>query len=990
MKKSILVSVLALVISATSQLWALDGAFKASETWSVTLEYSDYGTGFTGTKNFTGTQTGTIIITADQYTLLDKSGVHWSAPGEDLTSRSIYYSGNSYSVSGSYVFAPAFGSSARGIVFLGGFVVSVPLLDGEIPAFYRFDTYSGYGYGLDSIQGGGDMVAGDLIATVSSTLSLQKIVGPPIIIQQPTNDTVFAGQDAVFSVIAGGDGPFTYSWRKGSTALPAQTNFSLRLANVRSSDAGGYSVLVSNSGGKITSATAQLVVKQPSFAAWSETWESASPGSVFPSTNSVSGILADEGHWVIVDTVSQATDCGPVESHADITTENGRKLLKLISMPNDFGCAENIGVDIDQRTGSGFPIPLLHSSQISFFEQGYMSAPYWNGYFGCIVRPCGDTVALSVTDDLNNQVVYIFQRATNYIEHALTNGPAAYGYREVFLDPAGGAFARNLHDDLASVAGPAGPGENIVEIEFSISAAGWAELDDLIISHTSGIADTINPSVAVTAPLDKARLLNPNVRLAGTAKDNLGISKVEFQLNGDAFQNATGTTNWFADIVLAPSTNIITIRAQDTTGNLSATVTRLLIYVQTSPLTVTIAGNGTVLPDYTGQLLEIGKTYTITATPGVGSVFSNWTGSVLATTQKLAFLMQSNLSLQANFIPNPFIPTKGSYQGLFYPATDVTAQNAGSFLGTVTDKGTFTAKIQLAGKTYSLSGTLSIDGAVTKSILRAGLSPLTVSLQLDLLGNNVLLGQITEGNWIADLVANRSVFNALTNPAPQAGQFTLVFPGADDSSVAPGGYGIVALKVDTGGKGQLAGQLPDGTKISQTAIVSRQGQWPFYLPQQSGQGMLLGWLNFNDPEDTEVTGVVKWVKAARATAKYYPAGFVHDTDVVGAKYVPPISGGRVINVNTGQVWFAQGNLQQSFTNDVMIATNNKVINLSSNKLSLIITPATGLFKGSVTIPGTTVTRQVIGVFLQNVNAGFGSFLGTNQSGGVWVGTGPEN
>jgi hypothetical protein len=328
------------------------------------------------------------------------------------------------------------------------------------------------------------------------------------------------------------------------------------------------------------------------------------------------------------------------------------------------------------------------------------------------------------------------------------------------------------------------------------------------------------------------------------------------------------------------------------------------------------------------------------------------------------------------------------YQGLFYPAADVTALNSGSFIGSITDKGKFTAKIQLTGKTYSMSGSLLPDGSVTKSVLRSGFSPLTVAFQLDLAGNDAFLGQITDGNWVANLTANRGVFNAATNPAPQAGQFTIVFPGADDSSAAPGGYGVATIKVAASGKGQLAGALPEGTKITQSAAISTHGQFPFYLSQQSGRGMLLGWLNFNEPTNTELTGGVKWIKATQPASKYYSAGFVRDLDAVGARYVPPPPGDRVINVNTGQAWFSQGNLEQSFTNNITLGTNNKVTNLSSNKLSLTITPATGLFKCSVTVPGTTITRNIIGAFLQNVNAGYGSFLGTNESGAVWVGMGP--
>ena len=76
-------------------------------------------------------------------------------------------------------------------------------------------------------------------------------------------------------------------------------------------------------------------------------------------------------------------------------------------------------------------------------------------------------------------------------------------------------------------------------------------------------------------------------------------------------------------------------------------------------------GNGNVSPNYSNALLEIGHPYTITAIPSKGFVFSNWVGTVLgngvflSNTPRLSFMMQSNLVLQANFVPNPFIPVRG-------------------------------------------------------------------------------------------------------------------------------------------------------------------------------------------------------------------------------------------------------------------------------------------------------------------------------------------
>ena len=638
----------AILLMATPTL-AVDGTFTATESWSVTLDYSNWGDSYTGTQHFSGTQSGTIVIVDGNYTLLDRSGVAWASPGLDLKSRSISGDATSYRISGNYIFGPGF---SRGIVFLGAFVVSVPLVVGEPPLFYRFDTYSGYGTDLSFISGGGDMIAEDLTVTVSSTLSLRKVVGPPTIVTQPTNETIFAGQDARFSVLAAGDGPLSYTWRKNGVTLPSENLNWLTLTNVQISDAGGYSVVISNTGGKVTSVTAALSVKQPPLP-WVEGWESASPGVYVPSGNSTTAIAADQGWWIVGDTISLFPDCGPTQNHADILLENGRKSLSLVSAASPSDCAQNIGVSIDRRTSSSFPIPIVRSSEISFTEQGFMVNPTWNGLFGCIFPPCGDTTALSISDNLDNVVVYIFQRATNYVEHFQTNGLSNSGYREIFLDPGGGTFTRNLYDDLESIAGTVGVGASIEEVGFSIASEGWATLDDLRIGPQAAAVDTLKPVMALSAPVSGQRLTNGIATLQGTASDNAQVADVFYQVNSAGWSPASSTNGWkkwSQTVPLTAGTNVIQVYAVDVNGNTSATNRVSVFYVVKAPLLVGFSGKGTITPNYNGQFLEIGRNYTMTATPAAGFGFTKWTGSIETNRAALTFLMTSNLGFTANFM----------------------------------------------------------------------------------------------------------------------------------------------------------------------------------------------------------------------------------------------------------------------------------------------------------------------------------------------------
>lgn len=82
----------------------------------------------------------------------------------------------------------------------------------------------------------------------------------PTIIDQPDNITVSAGQPASFSVTATGTAPLSYQWRKNNSNIPGATAATFTINNTQSTDAGSYSVVVSNSSGSVTSQTATLTV----------------------------------------------------------------------------------------------------------------------------------------------------------------------------------------------------------------------------------------------------------------------------------------------------------------------------------------------------------------------------------------------------------------------------------------------------------------------------------------------------------------------------------------------------------------------------------------------------------------------------------------------------------------------------------------------------------------------------------------------------------
>lgn len=83
---------------------------------------------------------------------------------------------------------------------------------------------------------------------------------PPSITSQPQSQTNAFGGSATFSVAVSGTSPFAYQWRFAGTNLATATNSSLTLTNLQVANNGGYTVVVTNAFGSITSGVATLTV----------------------------------------------------------------------------------------------------------------------------------------------------------------------------------------------------------------------------------------------------------------------------------------------------------------------------------------------------------------------------------------------------------------------------------------------------------------------------------------------------------------------------------------------------------------------------------------------------------------------------------------------------------------------------------------------------------------------------------------------------------
>jgi hypothetical protein len=82
----------------------------------------------------------------------------------------------------------------------------------------------------------------------------------PFITRQPRGQVGYWGKSVTFTVGAAGEAPLNYQWQKETVPLAGATGSSLVLTNLQMTDAGNYSVIVTNVYGGTTSSNAYLTM----------------------------------------------------------------------------------------------------------------------------------------------------------------------------------------------------------------------------------------------------------------------------------------------------------------------------------------------------------------------------------------------------------------------------------------------------------------------------------------------------------------------------------------------------------------------------------------------------------------------------------------------------------------------------------------------------------------------------------------------------------
>ena len=491
---------------------------------------------------------------------------------------------------------------------------------------------------------------------VTSAVVTLRILLPPSITSQPRSQEVIAGTDAALNVGARGAPALGYQWRRGDTNLAGATAASLVITNTQFSNAGSYTVVVTNAYGAATSAVASLTVKYSltvfTIGNGMVTVNAAQPKPVYNFADQVA-LTATPGRWfgftrwgdgptenprvITIATNNNYTAIFSATTAVEMLTFSNVSRIAPVGMPAIFVDGGFVATGAVTRLDSALVSMLTTFPNGSIFYTLDGSTPDFGTklYSGQFVLRRSATVR-AVAYDANFLKTWEADSVTVIIEPTFAITASTTGGGTVSLWPAAASYRSNT---LVTLTARPAPGWTF--LQWLGDATGTSVLTSVpVLSRDLCVQALFGTTLGTSVTGNGAVVADPAAAVYpyGTAVRLTAVPQSGNYFG--AWGNAAMSAN---NPLLLPVTSA---------GPTVSCVFGPLSAGQVA-LTVAVNGRGHVTTSPRGNRFLISQAVMLTATPDADQDFLSWTGDASGTSTNLTVVLAQSKVITAQFTKRP-------------------------------------------------------------------------------------------------------------------------------------------------------------------------------------------------------------------------------------------------------------------------------------------------------------------------------------------------